>query len=607
MIRSFSVIVPVLNKENEIIPTLQSIEASIAYFQQRYRGEAVTAEIVVVNEGSSDRTLELVTHFAQHKPYYQIISHFKSLGIGSARNTGAKVARGDLLFFFDGDDLMFPPHIYLCFRVLNHHPNRGAESAFSLECAHGTEHITLPPTPVAMIRTGACIQESLHPSWKQAVENTIMQNFAIRRECHEFIEGFPESPVYKQLRCCEDIAYNFWAVRFFKLYQIRLETVEYIRYPGNALDRQLKKFQTPPEEYQDDHPPEQQVLRQLRLQIEREQLTYLLNKFKHQEANLEFSLLLNPIALANEYLTRQDYAAAIAVAEQGLIHEPHWRAELVNLLAVAYNNLGSTYQQQKQYEAAANCFQRAIASNPQIAPTDLARVCFNAAISLREQGKFAEALPYLQRAVELDPSFAAALTELPRLHYQAHMTQAGYEWSQPLAQIDSYLKSLELLTSHLTTPSIQPIRILQLGGGDGQLTCWLVDHLLTANTAKLLCLDPAPLPLWQANVAKTTFPHKVKSLSGVPQVLLRALVPDSYHLICFTHPTQPSEQMELLCLLWGLLQIGGLLLVEVPLETSTLPPKPAPQTAVEAFINLFAPRLKVLSPEHWLVLQKVAP
>jgi glycosyltransferase involved in cell wall biosynthesis len=353
MISSFSVIVPVLNKENEIIRTLQSIEDSIAYFYAHYHDEPVVeAEVVVVNEGSSDRTLELVTEFAQTKPHYKIVNHFKSLGIGPARNTGAKIAKGDLLFFFDGDDLVFPPHLYLCFRILNHSGNTSVNQSFELETEHGNHLIHLPTTPVAMIRTGVLMQESLHPHWKKAIENTIMQNFALRRECHEFIEGFSESPIYKQLRCCEDIAYNYWAVRFFKLYQIDLETVEYIRYPGNAFDRQLKKFQTPPEQYQDDTPLECKELHTVRLKFERDKLSYLLDKFKKYEKTPEFLQLVNFPAIASEYLLRKDYQTTIVIAEQGLVAEPSWQNELTNILAVAYNNLGSEWQQQRKLDVA---------------------------------------------------------------------------------------------------------------------------------------------------------------------------------------------------------------------------------------------------------------
>uniref|UniRef100_A0A832H549 Glycosyltransferase family 2 protein n=1 Tax=Oscillatoriales cyanobacterium SpSt-402 TaxID=2282168 RepID=A0A832H549_9CYAN len=131
MIQSFSVIVPVMNKEHAILRTLESVEASIQYFYEHYRGEhPVAAEIVVVNEGSSDRTPEIVNEFSRNHPHCKIVNHAKRTSAGTARNMGANVAKGDLLFFCDGDDLYYKEHIYLCYRMLSHDPATAKETSF---------------------------------------------------------------------------------------------------------------------------------------------------------------------------------------------------------------------------------------------------------------------------------------------------------------------------------------------------------------------------------------------------------------------------------------------------------------------------------------------
>jgi glycosyltransferase involved in cell wall biosynthesis len=209
MIRSLSVIVPVLNKEREIIRTLESIDASLAYFHEQYDLEhTIYSELIVVDEGSSDRTLTLLAEFGQDKPYFQVIKHFRSLGISSARNMGAKIARGDILFFCDGDDLVFKEHLYLCFRLLNHQPPLAEElKTLQITVGHTVYSLTLPPHPIGVVRTGVRIADSLHPEWKAAIENTLALNLCLRRDCHEFLEGFPEAPVYKQIGC-EDVSYT---------------------------------------------------------------------------------------------------------------------------------------------------------------------------------------------------------------------------------------------------------------------------------------------------------------------------------------------------------------------------------------------------------------
>jgi glycosyltransferase involved in cell wall biosynthesis len=63
-------------------------------------------EIVVVNDGSTDATLECVPQ----DPRVRVISQ-ENQGEGAARNTGIDAARGPLVFFVDADDLWLPGHV----------------------------------------------------------------------------------------------------------------------------------------------------------------------------------------------------------------------------------------------------------------------------------------------------------------------------------------------------------------------------------------------------------------------------------------------------------------------------------------------------------------
>lgn len=83
-----SVIIPVRNEQGSIHSCLSSLEL------QTY----ANLEIVVVDDGSTDKTIEIIANFPKVKLYKQ-----KHLGAGVARNLGAGKAKGEILVFVDAD------------------------------------------------------------------------------------------------------------------------------------------------------------------------------------------------------------------------------------------------------------------------------------------------------------------------------------------------------------------------------------------------------------------------------------------------------------------------------------------------------------------------
>jgi glycosyltransferase involved in cell wall biosynthesis len=110
-----SIIVTAYNLAPVIGRTLQSAEDSHLAFQSSMKpGYSVTGEIVVVDDGSTDDTLQAIKLQAADRPYYLLISQPKATSSSCARDVGAKASTGSVLFFLDGDDLFYSNHISVC-------------------------------------------------------------------------------------------------------------------------------------------------------------------------------------------------------------------------------------------------------------------------------------------------------------------------------------------------------------------------------------------------------------------------------------------------------------------------------------------------------------
>ena len=106
----FSIIIPTYNRADFIVKTIQSI------LNQTY----TNFEVIVVDDGSTDNTLELVTAIKDDRIIYYKKENAER---GAARNYGANLAKGDYVNFFDSDDIALPNHLEVALKAIEEFRN----------------------------------------------------------------------------------------------------------------------------------------------------------------------------------------------------------------------------------------------------------------------------------------------------------------------------------------------------------------------------------------------------------------------------------------------------------------------------------------------------
>lgn len=107
-----SVIIPLYNKEPIIEKSLRSV------LSQDYDD----FEVVVVNDGSTDRSAEIVKSIDD--PRIRLIEQ-ENGGPSKARNTGVKNAKGEWVVFLDADDEFLPGALSKFYSLIEEHPEVG--------------------------------------------------------------------------------------------------------------------------------------------------------------------------------------------------------------------------------------------------------------------------------------------------------------------------------------------------------------------------------------------------------------------------------------------------------------------------------------------------
>jgi teichuronic acid biosynthesis glycosyltransferase TuaG len=90
----FSIIIPCFNAAKTIERPFLSL------LKQTYKN----FEVIIVNDGSTDNSTEIIENYLTKDPRFILINHFKNSGVANTRNTGLDNVRGKYVCFLDADD-----------------------------------------------------------------------------------------------------------------------------------------------------------------------------------------------------------------------------------------------------------------------------------------------------------------------------------------------------------------------------------------------------------------------------------------------------------------------------------------------------------------------
>ncbi|MGK7909885.1 MAG: class I SAM-dependent methyltransferase [Synechococcus sp.] len=173
------------------------------------------------------------------------------------------------------------------------------------------------------------------------------------------------------------------------------------------------------------------------------------------------------------------------------------------------------------------------------------------------------------------------------------------------------------------------LHFLEIGSWEGRSTCWLIDNILTHESAEITCIDTfegsiehqnPESPLCQNeqnlksvesrfdfNITTTGSRNKVNRIVGSSQEVLRTLPLNTYDFLYIDGSHVAPDVLEDAILGWRLVKVNGLIIFDDYhwpqfKDNPTLHPK----LAIDAFLTVFKDKTKIIHKGYQVVIEKIA-
>ena len=265
--------------------------------------------------------------------------------------------------------------------------------------------------------------------------------------------------------------------------------------------------------------------------------------------------------------------------------------------ARAQYKLGNIYLQKRLFERAIDCFRQTIKNAPDFpwAYRDLVKTFlvlgkWDEAIStcyaiLNLVGEYPWVYSLLGNALREKGRFSEAA-----VNFQKTCVDRGWQECEDndyFFTLDIFSHRIEVWTKQLQSlVGIEDVNALEVGFYQGMSACWLLDNILTHETAHLTCIDQSYNPKLKANITKTGSESKVNLLSGDSHELLAACKANNFDLIhlqdrckLIEHSAKNTE------LAWKLLKSNGLMIFSYYGWRNPKNAAENPKVGIERFLN----------------------
>ena len=136
----FSVIIPLYNKQEYILATLNSV------LEQKFQD----FEVIIIDDGTTDQSVDLVKGLGNAK--IQLLQQ-KNQGVSVARNNGIAAAKGNYMALLDADDIWLPNHLESLYKLIHQFPEAGlfcSRYAIKYSATYTKDIIFSQPIPEGM-------------------------------------------------------------------------------------------------------------------------------------------------------------------------------------------------------------------------------------------------------------------------------------------------------------------------------------------------------------------------------------------------------------------------------------------------------------------------